>query len=77
MAASKILHTKITMSVSLLMEGSVQRQRPGEVSVMNDDEQPEEYQPPIGTAGLACFGCLAVVYLTTKPFIGFLDRWGD
>ena len=42
---------------------------------MSNNEQTEESQPPIGLAGLACFGCLAVVYLATRPFIGFLDRW--
>ena len=49
---------------------------PGEVCVMNDDEQPEQYQPPIGLAGLACLGCLGIVYLASRPCIGFLDRWG-
>ena len=43
---------------------------------MSNNEQAEERQPPIGIAGLACFVCLAVVYLATRPFIGFLDRWG-
>jgi hypothetical protein len=43
---------------------------------MSNTEQTETSQPPIGIAGFSCFGCLAVVYLTTRPFIGFLDKWG-
>ena len=43
---------------------------------MSNNEQTEESQPPIGLAGLACFGTLAVVYLATSPLIGFQGIWG-
>lgn len=46
------------------------------MSVMSNNEQPEASRPPIGIAGISCFGCLPVVYLATRPFIGFLDKWG-
>jgi hypothetical protein len=46
------------------------------MNIADNNKQTEAGQPPIGIAGLACFGCLAVVYLATRPVIGFLDRWG-
>jgi hypothetical protein len=42
---------------------------------MSNNEQSAESQPPIGLAGLACFGSLAIVYLATRPFIEWLERW--
>lgn len=43
---------------------------------MIDDEQMEARQPPIGLAGFVCFAGQAVIYLATRPFIDYLDRWG-
>ena len=45
------------------------------MSATSNKQQIEKSQPPIGIAGLACFGSLALVCLATRPFIGFLDRW--
>jgi len=42
---------------------------------MREDNQSDNYQPPIGVAGLACLGCFAVLYLATKPFMIFRDVW--
>jgi len=46
------------------------------MSGINHNTPTEQRPPPIGLAGIACFVCLAVVYLAARPFIGFLDRWG-
>ena len=46
------------------------------MSSMRNHVETEAVPPPIGIAGVACLGSLAVIHLVTLPFIGFLDRWG-
>ena len=47
----------------------------GRLDVMSENHNLETHQPPFGIAGLACLGCLAVVYLATKPFLVLHEVW--
>ena len=43
---------------------------------MSRPEPADGRQSPVGVAGVACFGSLAVIHLATQPFLRFLDPWG-
>jgi hypothetical protein len=42
---------------------------------MNDNEQPNEYQPPIGIAGIASFVCFAFMLCVARQAVMLLDVW--
>jgi hypothetical protein len=45
---------------------------------MNENEQPEEYQPPIGIAAIACFVCLVFMLYVARPAVMLLDvLWAE
>jgi hypothetical protein len=43
--------------------------------IMNKNEQPDEYQPPIGIAAIACFVYLVFMLCVARPAVMLLDAW--
>jgi uncharacterized membrane protein YgdD (TMEM256/DUF423 family) len=44
---------------------------------MNQNDQPAEFQSPIGVASFACFVCLAVIYRLAHPVVVRLGIWWE
>ncbi|HMD55114.1 MAG TPA: hypothetical protein VKJ65_11245 [Phycisphaerae bacterium] len=42
---------------------------------MNENEQPDEYQPPIGIAAIAGFVCLVFMLCVARPAVMLLNVW--